>query len=132
MRQIKFRAWDNIKKEWLSNKQIWRMRMEEDGKGSILPPPIYWHQDPHGVTYCQFTGLLDQNGVEIYEGDVLTIYNQMFREYHWGVVIWRDDLFGFYVNMKDYYVPLSELGEQFKRDWDRIGNSYENPELIKL
>jgi uncharacterized phage protein (TIGR01671 family) len=71
MRELKFRIWDNLKKEWVSNTNIWRMKTDEFGIGEIHPNTFYWKQHPDGLTFQQYTGLLDKNGKMIFEGDIV-------------------------------------------------------------
>lgn len=75
----------------------------------------------------QFTGLLDKQGVEIYEGDIVTHNGFEFSE-----VVFRKG--GFQVNnmldglTNDEHYFLGDINlEMFKV----IGNIYENPELLK-
>jgi len=88
--------------------------------------------DPQDCELMQFTGLLDKNGKEIYEGDVLKIFNTE----GFGVVkffacsfmvewVGQDcysDLLGWY-NFKRGAVSKPE-------DFEIIGNIYENLNLI--
>jgi len=73
------------------------------------------------IKWCQFTGLKDKNGTEIYEGDILHQDN-----YSDWVVEWHNT--GFYIynvcNPEMHFVLV-------KSDREVIGNIYENPELIK-
>lgn len=94
MRELKFRIWDNLKKEWVSNKQIWRMKTDEFGIGELHPNTFYWKQHPEGLTYQQFTCLRDKHGKEIYEGDIVKLDEQV--ELSDGVVMNSLYVFDFY------------------------------------
>ena len=121
MRVLKFRAWH--KKE--------KYMQEVDGYYLYLASGrIYesttkdWHgMELNDVTdqyeLMQFTGLLDKNGKDIYEGDIVTGLDA-FRELKTAEVIYDDG--GFY--------PLHE-GEFYWKDIEVIGNIFDNPELLK-
>lgn len=79
------------------------------------------------------TGLLDKNGTEIFEGDVLSTYTD-------NLVIKRDNLLGFYVEVdekREYFAEIVDIEylDLFAKDFgvavEVLGNIYENPELLK-
>ncbi len=71
----------------------------------------------------QFTGLHDKNGVEIFEGDICTNPSEYGNRHK--AVVWIDGLAKF--------VFSSILGKSFlaSKDYEVIGNIYENPELLE-
>ncbi len=78
----------------------------------------------------QFTGLLDKNGKEIYEGDIIEAEDPRFES---GVykyeIVFTDNAFGGNDHQGGFF-PLHEwtLNE---KEIGVIGNIYKNPELLR-
>lgn len=116
MRQIKFRAWDKIDSiisETCDFNPIWVSipRMDEDG-GHLEQRKM------EDIELMQFTGLLDKNGKEIYEGDILKTLAGTKGEIEFKFFMWTF-----------YNTHLNNWGGS--KGLEVIGNIYENPELMK-
>jgi uncharacterized phage protein (TIGR01671 family) len=142
-RELKFKVWDNEYKEYsnwtnrdpffsVSHDKLffWERTQNEDGEysGDII-------LEDHGdrFTLLQYTGLKDKNGVEIYEGDILKIYNHDRCE----AVSYEAEgssAFGFWKhdNSKRDGGIFEPLGNWTGDDgYEVIGNLFENPELLE-
>lgn len=64
------------------------------------------------------TGLLDKNGKEIYEGDVL-------KDETGNILTVDNPILGEFI-----YINYHEMGSGYIEDMQIIGNIYENPELL--
>lgn len=87
----------------------------------IFEPPCSWEVIPE--TVGQFTGLLDKNGKEIYEGDVVIFDNHLQ-----GISQVVYDYAGFDVVSNNYRTTLRPMMNNHMRV---VGNIYDNPELLK-
>ena len=124
MRTIKFRA-KNINDVWYYGSLVYSDKIDaaiyfQTGKGSVKSMDwVYVNQETIG----QFTGLKDENGNEIYEGDILD-FNGVTVE-----VRFVRGVFAFLVD--------GDLDEELCGDCRTdmfakvIGNIHDNPELLK-
>ncbi len=145
MREIKFRAWDNKKKEWLMGYEMPNLggfsligEMVLLGEWSQVIDKFLFSRDgytPDDLRIMQYTGLEDKNGKEIYEGDIV----HLTKGWHTVESDEREKDTGedFIEGEIKYFIPYAGFGisgigfdqlNLFPREI--IGNIYENPYLL--
>ncbi|PAE20529.1 hypothetical protein CHH80_10980 [Bacillus sp. 7504-2] len=88
----------------------------------------------------EFTGLLDTNGVEIYEGDIIyyNIDNGVGIEHYQARVVWSENT-AEYKNRFEWLIIYSDCDDfddlsrpaAYNSELQVVGNIYENPELLE-
>ena len=112
----KYRAWDKETKTMNGMAEIYRNRNQE----------IELRPRDGDIILMQSTGLVDKNGKEIFEGDILSSGHYPTK----GVVEYRTDL-GSWVNCIKSYDYFSYLGSVANHA-EIIGNIYENLGLLEV
>lgn len=123
IRKFKFRAW---------HEHTQRMSYENSyiPSSDIAPFPHIW---------MQYVELKDNNGKEIYEGDIIDIKSDISFNYTAVLVFWKGSYL--LLNIEDYLIGKDgcDLPGRFltliqRDDWtlEVKGNIYQNPELLKL
>ncbi len=138
----KFRVWDETQHkmlqvdciEFIDGKAYWVEASPTDGnvQGGNDGPV----RDNSQLKLEQSTGLKDDNGNEIYEGDILATSSRIGRELLTGYlkVDWREDYAGFFCGEKPLFACLSEWDNDIKYPQtfpEIVGNVHENPELLE-
>jgi len=149
--RFKFRAWDDHRKEMVTNFILaptspdWAafpierpdnlvqvsLREMEERKGYLFPCGDYTLTDwsnYYGIEHykiMQWTGIIDIDGNEIYEGDIVkNEYGEM------GIIIFQNGAF-----VSEYIEPYNwdkmQVYDGILNNQLIIGNIYENPELLK-
>lgn len=114
-RLIKYRGfWSDTKKSIKNFMEDYLLTVLNDNKNIIVH---------------QFTGLLDKNDIEIYEGDILKFHwkaMELGESEQWtGEVFWDSEWAGFFISRQGQWT-IKEI-----RNPEVIGNIYENRDLLK-
>lgn len=134
MRELKFRAWH----------KGYPKRRGIDFSAIMLYPEkasdvFSWKDQGQPIEIMQFTGLKDNNGVEIYEGDLLQIAGDNFNPERSGHEVVFDtqtidmDEWGLPNNVTGFLVKFKD-GSGYCNIPDEclvIGNIYEHPHILQ-
>ena len=114
-REIKFRVWNNYANEWMSGATI-------DICNSFgVPSPTLKVKPP--LVYQQFTGLIDNKGNEVYEGDIL-------QTEKWGYAPIKFFSGSFQLSGWALKSLVSPSTPEILHGYEVVGNILENPELL--
>lgn len=149
MREIKFRAWDKKTNEmYVADSIGWNCVTQKIEHVNIVNQnDSVWigldEDELDNIVLMQSTGLKDKNGVEIYEGDIIKLFNKKIFKIEWR----ESEDIG--CNGGEYYFSISGFipvkldgtvdnqgececaySEMVEKEVKVIGNIYENPELL--
>ena len=124
----KFRAWDVHEKKMFTNAQliVWNGNVYANDNSELSVDNLKgWSIDEKYL--MQSTDIFDENGKEIFEGDVLQMSDGELAK-----VVWNKELACWEARFLDEIVDLSEVADakSNRSDCEVVGNIYENPELL--
>ena len=139
-RKIKFKVWDKENKKMIYNPEVKNLDLSFT-KINLVFRDNEWE-------YLQFTGLKDEDGKEIYEGDIVRMYLGDGTIIEDGVIKFglKQAFYIKYFGDSGQYCYMQEKGSgSFSDNLENlniyneidcddlkiIGNKYENPELLK-
>jgi uncharacterized phage protein (TIGR01671 family) len=150
-REIKFRAWDSKNKymvdssygDWISLNGIPYTEAQ-----TRYDTPNIEIEKAKNYILMQYTGLKDKDGEEIYEGDVMQkmihdYYSEEYQNWEEGgykgdepkpTIVKRDvvslEHFRYWLKNESFGYEGEDIEDP--TEWERIGNIYQNPELLTV
>lgn len=135
MREIEFRAWDNVRKILVTQENVDNLsEFDEDGYGpyygdewfpakKILGIFEYFQDIVRDERFVveQFTGLLDKNGTKIFEGDILR------RQGYFDLTVYYERASFYVTHMSS--IQGNPLTESTAELFEVIGTIHDNPDL---
>ena len=143
MREIEFRVWDNQEKVYLNKKDIgidnlgniFRLEGCSDNDADLWHVRILSDSDNERYVIEQTTGLIDKNGTEICEGDIVEVKHSDWTEPTIHMVKWFGDeeypAFDLSPGMEETMNSLALAVQSDFFSIKIIGNLHENPELLE-
>lgn len=131
-REIKFRAHSMCRGEqWVYGDLRHYARNPRTEKWTVHDPATGIETDIDETTIGQFTGLYDKNGKEIYENDIVRIYDGDYEEYSDKQVKFAHGVFGVDNWTKRILTTLSFfMGCDSEYSIEVIGNIHDNKDLL--
>jgi uncharacterized phage protein (TIGR01671 family) len=141
MREIKFRGFRTVQKDWIYGNLI----IAENGTKYIVENNLF-REDGHHLVYTiyaqtdepvfinqdtigQYTGMNDSTGKEIYEGDIVVVGQDTGNKYDRYIMTFNDDSHSYLA--KQQGTLGSYIGPGYWNDKLMvIGNCWDNPELL--
>ena len=122
MRTIKFRVWDETKKEYIPEDSfiVYLGKPCENDYGDCIGMP-HWSLE-------QYTGLNDKNGKEIYEGDTVTLTDSKGIKFH-CCVEYITGAFWYVIKMNQLTIGMWEYHNFMNKFVEVIGNIHDGVKL---
>ena len=139
MREIKFRLYNNYDKQMYIFNPRWGNFghgfgwvggvLEEDYErnGRTFSPSNQIQLEPESCEWLEFTGLLDKNGKEVYEGDLYMDKGCMYP-----IEVYYDERTAGFKGRVNGEMQIDKTYHlMWHKSWEVIGNIYQNKELLK-
>lgn len=126
----KFRAWDRELNMMFEVKSlVFTLNLATiASKNDLVPSRTCSFDD---IILMQSTGLLDKNGKEIFENDIVEWEHKDTGQLVRGIVKYDTEL-GFWGMTDDRFNDLKPIGYLSNQRVTVLGNIYENPELVEV
>lgn len=125
----KFRAWDKI------SKKMFPVMMIDFGQSYVMIEEInglWCERDFDEIELMQSTGLKDENGKEVFEGDIIKDSEDFIAQ-----VVYDKEYAGFGLNYQPFdlteglSVTFEELKNEYQNTFEIIGNIYEKSRIAR-